>query len=69
MRRHAAYWLGIIDQDDDPYDELWELHKKYNLVDSSPEQKKPHGQGLCTKAKQVVIGSYKSISNFKLSGI
>lgn len=70
MRRHTSYfWLGTTDPDDDPNDDLWELHRKYNLMDSNPKPKKPPSPGLCTKTKQIVVRSCRSIANLKLSSM
>jgi hypothetical protein len=70
MRRHAAYFrLGATEDDPDPNDDLWELHRKYNRVNVNPEPKKPPGPGLRRMAKQAVAGSFHSMANLKLTGV
>ena len=70
MRRHAGYFrLGTAEDDPDPNDDLWELHRKYNRPDLRPEPKKLAGPGFCRKAKQAVAGSWQSVANLKLTGV
>ncbi|KAG0565646.1 hypothetical protein KC19_7G003900 [Ceratodon purpureus] len=69
MRRHAAYFrLGTTEDDPDPNDDLWALHRKYNRVDLISESKESPGPGFCQKANQAVADGLQRMTNLKVTG-
>lgn len=70
MRRHAAYFrLGTTEDDPDPNDDLWALHRKYNRVDLISESKESPGPGFCQKANQAVADGLQRMTNLKVTGV